>query len=98
MGVFCKELSVKLSYRLPGYCRVFVAEVSAIKVGVDLLLRCATFFSMCSFFSVELANCGFKVSQGMLNLTRYMIKLLHCQTGLSGHRAIATNCVVDELA
>lgn len=40
-GVFRKQLSLKLSFRLPDYCSVFQTKVAAIIVAVDLLLRSA---------------------------------------------------------
>lgn len=42
--VFYRELSIISSFKLAGYCSIFQAEVAAIKVPVDFLLRSATSF------------------------------------------------------
>ena len=38
-GVFYRELSINSTFRLPGHCSIFQAEVAVVKVAVDVLFR-----------------------------------------------------------
>ena len=51
MLVFCKKLSVNLSFRLPDDCSVFQAEVAVIRWAEDVLLRSAASFREMSIHS-----------------------------------------------
>lgn len=50
-GVFCKEISVKLRFRLPDLCNVFFMQKLPIKATEDVLLRSAASFTEVSIHS-----------------------------------------------
>ena len=106
-GVFCKELSVNLCFRLPDHCSVFQAEVAAIKVAVEVLLR-----SVASFREVSIHSDSRAAIQALSARTVHSKLVKECLSSLElasgyfnirlvwvpGHSGIAGNCKADELA
>ena len=106
-GVFCKELSVSLSFRLPDHCSVFQAEVAAIKAAVEVLLRSAASFVEVSIHSdSRAAILALSARTVQSKLVKECLSSLEVASGyfnirlvwVPGHSGIAGNCKADELA
>lgn len=104
--VFCKELLVNLSFRLPDNCSVFSAEVAAIKVSVILLRSTGSFREMSITSDSRTAILALSwptvhsklVKECLYSLeiasSYFIIKLVW----VPDHSGITGNCKADKLA
>lgn len=87
-----RELSINTNFRLPDYCRVFLAKVAAVKIAIEILLRNAASGSgyplrlYSGNTSLELNAHALKAGYGMPNFTINGIRLFLDKTIL-GTRA-----------
>lgn len=92
--VFCRELSINSSFRLPDHCSVLQAEVAAIKLAVDVLLRSAASFKEACIHSYSraaiLADSALKTSQKGFDLLITSVKLVGV---LIGQNSIGAHAV-----
>ena len=106
-GLYCRELDLRIHFRLPDHCSVFQAEIAAIKEVLDWLqtnvVTCNTVSiytdSQASIKSLLSASLRSKFASeclaSLMVMTEYFqIKLIW----VPGHCDIPGNCIADSLA
>ncbi|XP_037943520.1 uncharacterized protein LOC119676353 [Teleopsis dalmanni] len=106
-GVYCPELDLSMSFRLPDHCSVFQAEVSAILEVSDWLKHNVSSVKFINIFTdsqaaIKSLNSSTFNSRLVLNcLTSLMVMAEYFRIRIiwvPGHRDIQGNCIADELA
>ena len=106
-GVFCPELDLNISFRLPDYCSVFQAELAAVSEVPKWLMRNITTSTTINIFTDSQA-----AIKSLNSMTIRSKTVRDCLTALTevanyfqikiawvpGHSDIPGNCKADELA
>ena len=106
-GVFCRELSLGINFRLPDHCSVFQAEIAAIKEVLDWLRINVVSSTQVNIYTDSQASIKCLASHTMrskfasecLASLKVMAEFFTIQLiWVPGHCDVPGNCLADELA